>query len=207
MGVYWQTKKSFTFDDAVLFRVGPAQDIAFDHPANLGLGIANSSLMDGRLLLAMDAIYKRYSDADFLKAIYDDQWVLQFGSQYALNPHVRLRMGYAYNENPMRQNPAITSIGGVALPDGIPGVRYVQGQFAAVCQHRLTAGFGLRDLLPGVDLDLFAGGMFENSDQFATTIASVESYWLGSALTWRFGRGACERLPVADQWGGQSSCP
>jgi hypothetical protein len=32
--------------------------------------------------------------------------------------------------------------------------------------------------------------MFEESDQFASTIASVESYWLGSYLTWRFGAGA-----------------
>jgi hypothetical protein len=29
--------------------------------------------------------------------------------------------------------------------------------------------------------------MFENSDQFASTIASVESYWVGSYLTWHFG--------------------
>ncbi len=201
LGCYWQTRKSFIFEDAVLFPAGgPAQDIAFAHPENLGIGVANSSLMNGRLLLAMDVLFKQYSDADFLRAIYDDQWVFQFGTQYSVNNRIRLRLGYAYNENPMRQDPVVTSIGGVPLPDGIPGLRYVQGQFAAVAEHRLTGGVGIRDALPGVDFDLFAGGMFEGTDQFASTIASVESYWLGAGLTWRFGRGACQPLPVADDW-------
>lgn len=92
------------------------------------------------------------------------------------------------------------TIGGVTLPDGIPGLRYIQGQFAAICQHQLGGGVGVRDVLPGLDLDLFAGGMFKNDQQFAATIASVESYWLGGGLTWRFGRGACRRLPVRDDW-------
>jgi long-chain fatty acid transport protein len=148
----------------------------------------------------MDVLFKRHSDADFLQAIYRDQWVYQFGAQYSLNRRLRLRLGYAYNENPMR-DPVVTSVGGVSVPDGIPGVRYIQGQFAALSQHRMTAGVGMRDVLPGMDMDLFAGGMFANTEQFASTIASVESYWVGTGITWRFGRGACERLPVPDEWG------
>jgi long-chain fatty acid transport protein len=201
VGAYWQTRKSFTFEDAVLFSVGPAQSIKLDHPQNLGVGLANSSLMNGRLLLAMDVLYIQNSDAAFLKAIYNDQWVWQFGMQYRCNRRLKLRLGYAYNDNPMRQNVG-GSAGGVAPPAGVPAVRYVQGQFAAISQHRITGGAQIANLLPGVDLDIFAGGMFENTDQFSTTIATVESYWAGVGLTWRFGRGACERLPAPDQWGG-----
>lgn len=202
LGAYWQSKKHFSFDDAVVFTNPNYRvfDVEFDHPANVGIGIANSSLANGRLLLAMDVLYKQYDDCDFLGDIYKNQWVYQFGAQYAANRRVRLRLGYAYNENPMR-DAQVTQIGGVPLPDGIPALRYIQGQFAAVSLHRVTAGVGLRDVLPGVDVDTFAGGMFENSDQFASTIASVESYWIGVGLTWRFGRGACERLPAPDQWG------
>ena len=199
VGFYWQSKKHFTFDDAAVFANGQTFDIAFDHPENLGLGIANRSLMDGRLLLAMDVLFKRHSDADFLRAIYEDQWVLQFGSQYALSDRIRLRAGYAWNDNPMR-GPSATSIGGVPLPDGVPALRYIQGQFAAICQHRITGGIGMRDVLPGIDFDLFAGGMFEASDRFAGTVASVESYWVGFGLTWRFGRGACEDLGIPSDW-------
>lgn len=201
MGTYWQTRKDFNFEDAVVFPGGTAYDLHFSHPENVGMGIANNSLADGRLLLAMDVLFKMYSDTDFLGAIYNDQWVYQFGAQYAVNRRVRLRLGYAYNENPMRQDPVVTSIGGVPLPDGIPGLRYVQGQFAAISQHRLTGGVGVRDVLPGLDFDVFAGGMFGNTDQFATTTATVKSYWVGAGFTWRFGRGACEQLPIPDDWG------
>ena len=59
----------------------------------------------------------------------------------------------------------------MTLPDGVPALRYIQGQFAAISQHRITVGIGHADVLPGLDFDLFAGGMFKNTDQFAVTIA------------------------------------
>jgi long-chain fatty acid transport protein len=185
VGAYYQTKKHFHFDDAAVFN-GVAYDLRFDHPENIGIGVADKSLCDGRLLLAMDVLYKQYSEADFLGAIYEDQWVYQTGLQYELNPRIRVRCGYSYNTNPMR-DAAVTSIGGVPIPDGIPGLRYIQGQFAAIPQHHLTGGIGVSNVLPGIDMDMLAGGMFETEEQFASTIASVESYWVGSYLTWRFG--------------------
>jgi len=94
-----------------------------------------------------------------------------------------------------------TAIGGVLPPGALRAVQYVQAQFAAIPQHRITAGIGMRDALPGVDLDLLAGGMFEASQSFGpNSFASVESYWVGFGVTWRFGRGACQRLPVPDRW-------
>lgn len=185
VGGYWQTKKHFRFDDAVVFAGGNSFDLLFDHPETMGIGIADKSLMGGDLLIAMDVLFKRYSDADFLGAVYDDQWVYQTGLQYTVGPKLKLRCGYSYNTNPM-SDAAVTSIGGVPIPDGIPGLRYIQGQFAAISQHHLTGGVGVANVLPGLDMDLLAGGMFEQSDQFASTIASVESYWVGTYLTWHF---------------------
>jgi long-chain fatty acid transport protein len=197
LGAYWQTKKSFTFHDAVSIAGGPFQDVHLDHPDNFGLGIANNAMLDGRLLLAVDVLFKQYSQADFFRAIYDDQWVFQIGAQYSPNCRVRLRLGYAYAENIMRDLPSLTA-GGIVPPS----IEYVQAQFAAINQHRVTAGVGVRDVLPGIDLDLFAGGMFEESDTFGTTTASVASYWLGAGLTWRFGRGACDDVDAPDDWCG-----
>jgi long-chain fatty acid transport protein len=185
LGAYWQTKKHFHFEDAAVLN-GQGFDISFDHPENLGLGIANQSLADGRLLLAMDVLFKQYSNADFLSSIYDNQWVYQFGIQYQASERVKLRCGYSYNTNPMRDATG-TEIAGVPLPDGLPALRYIQGQFAAIGMHHLTGGVGIADILPGVDSDFLMGGMFEESEQFATTIASVESYWIGTYLTWRLG--------------------
>jgi long-chain fatty acid transport protein len=185
LGAYWQTKKHFHFQDAAVFN-GQAFDVSFDHPENLGLGIANQSLADGRVLVAVDVLFKQYSNADFLSSIYDNQWVYQFGIQYEASERVKLRCGYSYNTNPMRDATA-TEIAGVPLPDGVPALRYIQGQFAAIGQHYLTGGVGISDVLPGVDSDFLVGGLFEESEQFATTIATVESYWFGTYLTWRFG--------------------
>ncbi|TXT34839.1 MAG: long-chain fatty acid transport protein, partial [Planctomycetota bacterium] len=168
LGAYWQSKKNFDFKNAALVAGGTPVDIAFDHPMNFGVGLANSSLFDGRLLLAVDAIYKLHSQADTLKALYKDQWAVQIGGQFATTERMRLRLGYAWNENPMK-NAQPVSIGGVTLPDGVPAVRYVQGQFAAITQHRITTGVGLRDVLPGIDFDLFAGYAFKATDTLAET--------------------------------------
>jgi hypothetical protein len=108
-------------------------------------------------------------------------------------------MGYAYAENIMRDLPA-TTVGGILPPGALAGVQYIQAQFPAINQHRISGGVGIRDFLPGVDIDLFAGGMFDTDDQFGDTAVSVASYWVGFGTTWRFGRGACERLPVPNQW-------
>jgi len=187
IGGFWQSKKSFTFDNAANFNVGPLAgrffDLELDHPSNFGIGLANRCLMNGRLLLAADVLFKNYSDADFWQAIYTDQWAFQFGSQFALTPRLKLRAGYAFNEDPTRgQVPA--NIGGVPV-GSIPAIQYVEGQFAAVSQHRLTGGFGIQDVLTNVDFDLAAGGMFKGSKTFGATSATIEGYWIAFGFTFR----------------------
>jgi long-chain fatty acid transport protein len=188
LGAYWQSKKDLKFQDAYLVPIlGTSRDVAFDHPSNVVFGIANSGLMEGRLLLASDIVFKQYSDADTLRAIYQDQWAFQFGSQYAVTPRANLRMGYVYAQNPMK-SAQLESIGGINLPDGIPGVRYTQAQFAAITEHRITCGIGITDIRPQIDLDLFAGYGFDAEDQFANTSVNLDgNYWLGFGTTWRFG--------------------
>ena len=191
IGAYWMTKAGYTFENLAGFVPGTFLDVSVDRPAVLGLGISNNSLMDQRLLLAFDAVYQEYTDAALFGALYNDQWALQFGTQYAPNDRVRLRMGYAWNENPMR-NAVGGSAGGIVLPGLANHVQYVEALFAAIPQHRITAGVGVRDVLPGIDYDLFAGGMFEASQTFGLTTATVKSYWVGTGFTWHFGRGDCE---------------
>ena len=171
---------------------GPAQDINLGLPDNIGFGIANERLIDGRLLLAADVLYKQWKNADLFKAIYQNQWAFQLGAQYRVSRRVVFRLGYVYAENAIDPITG-TSAGGVTPPGGGAGIRYVQSLFAAINQHRLTGGIGIYNVMPGIDFNLLAGGMFESYDQFGPmTSASVESYWVGAGMTWRFGRGACE---------------
>lgn len=193
VGAYWRTKAGFTFDNLVQFPITGSQyfNVSADRPEVFGIGIANSSLMDGKLLIAVDGRFQRYSDADLFGALFEDQWAVQVGAQYSPTCRCRLRLGYAWNENPMREIvPA--SAGGVLPPGGVAHIKYMQAMFAAIPQHRITGGFGVRDVMPGVDVDLFAGGMFEATQtfSFSQTTASVESYWVGLGLTWRFCRGS-----------------
>ena len=197
VGLYYQTKQHFTFEDNVRFPIpGPAGDVYLDTnvdlPQNVGIGIANNRLLDGRLLLAADLLYKEWTASDMFGELYHDQWVLQLGTQYTVG-RVRLRMGYAWAENPIRDNPG-QSAGGILPPGGRPVIEYIQSTLAVINQHRISAGFGVCDILPGVDLDVLAGGMFDASQDFVNgaVTASPESYWVGAGVTWHFGRGAAE---------------
>lgn len=202
VGGYYQTRQAFHFNDAFLLNPGPGQqsfDVQMDLPQNVGLGVANSALMGGRLLVGVDVIYKLWDDAELFKAVYDNQWVVQLGTQYTMGRY-RLRAGYAWAQNPIDDTPG-PNLGGVVQPGDLPAVRYSQGLLAVTSQHRITAGIGVVDVLPGIDMDLMAGGMFHDGQQLGDfTRTTIESYWLGVGLTWRFGRGACERLPAPDSW-------
>jgi long-chain fatty acid transport protein len=100
-------------------------------------------------------------------------------------------MGYAYAQNPIDTNLG-NSVGGVLPPGPAETVRatlqYLQSTVAVVNHHRISAGVGMRDVLPGMDLDLFAGGMFGAGESFGEfTSTDLASYWVGAGLTWRFG--------------------
>lgn len=187
IGAYWQTKKAHTYTDLV--RIGNNfQDVEVDLPSNVGIGVANRCLMNGRLLLAADVLFKNYGNADFFKAIYRDQWVFQFGSQFAVNKRIRLRAGYGYNTN-IARNPVPGSIGGVIPIGDVPAIQYLQAQFVAASEHRMTGGFGVRDIMPGIDFDASLGGMFEGSETFGDTTSTAKSYWVAFGFTWRCGAG------------------
>jgi long-chain fatty acid transport protein len=204
LGFYWMTEQSFRFENAVRLSIGggafsSVQDINMDLPETFGWGIANDRLMDGRLLLASDILYKKWSDTDLFRAMWDDQFVLQTGLQYQLTRKIRVRLGYTFAENIMIDATSLAA-GGIIPPDGVPAIQYLQTQFPAINEHRLSGGVGIQNFFPGVDLDLTVGGMFDANDQFGQSAVTVESYWVAGGLTWRFGRGACERLPVPDRW-------
>ncbi|WP_158545503.1 OmpP1/FadL family transporter [Bremerella cremea] len=202
LGMYYQTEQSFQFDNGVLINPGlnqTAYDVRMDLPQNFGFGVANTALMGGDLLLAADVTYKMWDEAAMYSAVYDNQWVVQLGAQYSLGKY-RLRAGYTWAENPIDNSPGGT-VGGVPLAD-LRSVRYTQGLLAVTSQHRISAGIGVVDVLPGIDFDLMAGGMLKDTQQLGNfTTTSIQSYWLGAGITWRFGRGACcQRIPAPDSW-------
>jgi long-chain fatty acid transport protein len=137
------------------------------------------------LLLAVDVLYKLWDEADLYRSVYDNQWVVQFGSQYTMGRY-RLRVGYAWAQDPIDQTPD-TTIGSIPVGD-LPSARYTQGLLAVTGQHRISGGVGVANVLPSLDLDAMAGGMFNDNEQLGSfTQTSIASYWVGVGLTWRFG--------------------
>lgn len=188
LGAYYQTNQDFRFQNqVVLFRQARPLDVDMGLPQQVGLGISNESLLDGRLLLAADALYLDWRSAALFKSIYVGQWVMQLGTQYRMTDRVKLRLGYAYAQNPLNDSFG-SSIGPIQVPGGLPAARYVQSQFAIVNEHRMAGGVGIRDLfMRGLDLDAFAGGMFPASQALGrSTSVSLASYWLGVGFTWHF---------------------
>ena len=188
LGAYYQTTQAFRFEnEAVLFSERQPRDVDMGLPQQVGMGIANESLLDGRLLLAADALYLDWRSAALFKNIYRGQWVMQLGSQYRATDRVKLRLGYALAQNPVDESVG-TRIGSVEVPGGVPAVKYLQAQFAIVNEHRMAAGIGVSDLLMrGLDFDAFAGGMFPAGESLGSdTYVSVKSYWLGVGFTWHF---------------------
>ena len=199
IGGYYQTKETFIYNNAVVLQpfVGPQSipiDVRVDLPETLGMGIANNSLANGRLLLAADVVYKLWENASLFDAVYTNQLALQLGAQYTAN-RAKLRIGYVYAENAMVDVPGDV-IGGVTPPGAANAIQYIQGLAPNINKHRFTMGIGVPNIMPGVDLDLFGGGMFLGEGQFGQTAVSVESYYVGGGMTWRFGRGSgCNIAP------------
>jgi long-chain fatty acid transport protein len=190
LGAYYQSTQAFRFEnEAVLFSDRRPRDVDMGLPQQVGMGIANESLLDGRLLVAADALYLDWRSAALFKSIYRGQWVMQLGGQYRATDRLKLRLGYALAQNPI--NDAVgTRIGPIEVPGGIPAVKYLQSQFAIINEHRMAGGIGVSDfLMPGLDFDAFAGGMFPAAEELGdSTFVNVASYWLGVGFTWHFDR-------------------
>ena len=184
LGFYYQSPMAFTFPNAV--RVGlNYHDIRIAQPTTFGLGIANRSLMDGNLLIAADVYYKLWEDAALWQDVWLNQWAIAIGTQFTRGK-MKYRLGYSWNSNPTNHEVG-TSF------DGIPVTRdqlqfYQAAILPAVNQNRITGGIGRQDFMfPGLDLDLFAGGMLPASDNFGPhNSASLAVYYIGMGMTWRF---------------------
>lgn len=184
IGTFYQTRMDFNFPDAVRFN-DVYRDLKVSQPETVGLGWANRSLMNGRLLLAADAYYKLWEDAPLWEDVYVNQWAFAVGSQLTRG-QVKYRLGYSYNTNPLNH-----SVGEnlSRFPVGQEAVQLFQASSTAtINQHRITAGVGYQGfLIPNLDIDLFAGGLLNAHDDFGDSSASVAAYYIGTGLTWRYG--------------------
>lgn len=202
LGLYYQTEQKHKFQNIIETSPGSYADLDIEQPANVGFGVANNSLMGGKLLVMADVLYKFWEDTDFWGDLYQDQWVFSTGAQLSAGKW-RYRIGYGYGEDPTDSN-ASAPIGGLTqinssfgvIPLSDPVVNYLQAtQTEVIYKHRATIGLGYAGfLIPELDVDLHFGWQFEESRDYGTgslsgggaTEAEVSSWHAGAGLTWKF---------------------
>ena len=132
-------------------------------------------------------------DAALYQDVFVNQWALAVGAQLTRGK-TKYRLGYSWNSNPTNHNVGSSF-------DGIPVSRdqlqfYQASILPFVNQSRITGGIGRQDfLIPGMDLDLFAGGMLTASDNFGPHNSAVLAiYYIGMGMTWRYD--ACKQTSM-----------
>jgi long-chain fatty acid transport protein len=184
LGAFYQSKMDFNYPAAI--RVGGNyNDVRIDQPDTFGLGWANRSLMNGDLLIAADVYYKLWENAALYQDVYVNQWAFAVGAQLTRGQN-KFRLGYSYNTNPLNHNVGSSLDGFPIAQDELQ--LFQAASMATITQHRISAGIGRSNVLvPNLDIDLFAGGLFPASDQFGNNSVSVAAYYIGLGLTWKYG--------------------
>ena len=102
IGAFYQTRMDFEFPQAV--RIGSTfHDLSIAQPETIGFGLANTSLLDGNLLIAVDVYYKLWENAALYHDVFVNQWAFAVGSQLTRGKN-KYRLGYSYNTNPLNHS-------------------------------------------------------------------------------------------------------
>ena len=202
LGGFYQTKLKHSFDDLIETSPGDFRSVTIEQPANIGIGIANNSLMNGDLLLMADFMYKYWEDSEFWGDLYDNQAVYSIGAQLTRGSW-KYRAGYAYNDDPTKDGASapignltqINSAYGI-IPLSDPVVAYLQAaETEVIYQHRIGLGVGYSGfLMPNLDVDVGGGWQFKEDHCYGKgdlscggqSKADVYSWNVGMGLTWKF---------------------
>lgn len=202
LGAFYQTEQEHQFDNIIETSPGSYASPTITQPANIGIGIANNSLLDGNLLLMADVMYKQWEEAEFWQDLYDNQMVYSVGAQLT-SGNWKYRVGYGYADDPTKED-ATAPIGSLTqinsnygiIPLSTPVVQYLQAtQTEVIYQHRLTCGLGYSGFLgiPALNIDAHVGYQFKEERDYGSgslpsgghTRAEVDSWQAGFALTWK----------------------
>ena len=203
LGAFYMTEQKHEYDNIIETSPAIYSSPDITQPANVGIGVANNSLLGGDLLIMADVMYKLWGDADFWQDLYEDQWVYSLGAQLTRGKW-DYRVGYGYADDPTKEDATApigpltqvySNIGVIPLSD--PVIQYLQAtQTEVIYKHRVTAGLGYSGFLgmPELDIDTHVGYQFEEDRDYGTgslssgghTRAEVYSWHAGFALTWKF---------------------
>lgn len=192
VGAYYRSPLAIKYENMVQYSANGFHSPTFEQPQEVGLGLANESLMGGKLLLAADVVWKDWSSADSYRDLYEDQTIFALGAQYSTGPY-RFRAGYAHADSPIKQNVgssvgSISSllVGGVTTPMNPTLTRYVQATNTEVIwEDQVSLGVGM-DVTKNITFDAHAGYGLKRDEQIGATKVDAGAFQAGVAFTWHF---------------------
>jgi long-chain fatty acid transport protein len=192
IGAYYRSPLSIKYDNMVQYSANGFHSPTFEQPQEVGLGIANESLMGGKLLLAADVIWKGWSSAESYQDLYDDQTVFAVGAQYKTGPY-KFRAGYSHADSPIKNDVGssvgnITSllVDGTTVPMNPVLTQYVQAtNVEVIWEDQISVGFGMR-LTKNIDFDAHAGFALNRDQNIGATQIDAGAWQAGVAFTWNF---------------------
>lgn len=192
LGAYYRSKLSIKYNDVVNYNTNAFWDLTVEQPEEFAFGLSNSSLLNGKLLLAADVIWKNWENAKFYKDIYENQTIVALGAQLTQGK-AKWRVGYSHVNGPMKSNVG-SSVGeatslaynGANIPLTPSLVRYLQATNAEVIwQDQVTAGFGY-ELTKNIQLDAHVGMALSRDEVIGNTTVDAKAWQVGAGLTWKF---------------------
>jgi len=194
IGGYIRTPLAIKYDKMVKYDAGAYHNPTFEQPGEIALGISNSSLMDGNLLLEMDVTYKDWNSAESYQDLYDSQTVFNIGAQLTTGAF-KWRAGFIHADSPIKKNVGsnvgtidslyISALGGnTALNPGL--VHYVQAvNTEVIWEDQVTFGLGW-DISKNMTLDFHAAVALQRDEQIGTTKVTAGAWQTAAGLSWKF---------------------
>ncbi len=173
---------------------GRKDDFTLENPQEVGMGL--SWRPTERVLLETDVKWLDWHGARGYESLdWKNQWVFALGAEFRVAPRLKLRCGYNYARNPVRNHDGWDPSSRVSMEG--PGMNRLDYEFLrvvgfpAVVEHHLTAGIGW-DVSEEVTFNMavvrgFRNSIEENSsgDTFRMK-SSVSEFSLDFGLTWKF---------------------
>lgn len=192
-GLNYNSELALKFDDVVRSAPGVMSDADLEQPQEVILGIATTPELWSDLLLEANLIYKNWDNADLHKDIWKDTYTLQLGGQYSVTNKLKLRAGYSYTTDLLKENGLGNSIGGVTsleaggatVPISPTVIEFVQALADPFWNNQVTLGLGY-DLTDTLGVDLHAGYAWGRDRSIGANDVEVGVYSLGAGLTWNF---------------------
>jgi long-chain fatty acid transport protein len=178
---------------------GNLDDLDLEAPQQVGFGISYIFNNIG-LIIEADAKWLNWADAAGYRDFdWEDQWVYAIGAQYSPTYKLKLRIGYNYATNPVKEHNGFDGTQGISVQGKTMNSEYYYETFRivgfpAVVEQHLTFGIGYQ-FTDRLTLNLNYLYAFEKTiretgtDPFgqpATIESTLSETSIDFGLTWRF---------------------